>query len=41
MQAVETEIKRWRAGECVPESEYSNISELASNVSLADSGKFF
>lgn len=37
MQAVETEIKRWRAGECVPESEYSNISELASNVSLADS----
>lgn len=41
MQAVETEIKRWRSGERVPESEYSNISELTSNASLADSGLFF
>lgn len=41
MQSVETEIKRWRAGERVPESEYSNISELTSNDSCKSNDSFF
>lgn len=39
IQNVETEIKRWRSGERVPELEWSNISDISSTAaaSLVDS----
>lgn len=39
LQAADAELKRWRAGERVPEGEWANIAEVAANLSLADSGK--
>ncbi|KAH7699608.1 hypothetical protein AAVH_33286 [Aphelenchoides avenae] len=37
LQAADAELKRWRAGERVPESEWANLADVAANISLADS----
>ena len=38
LQAADAELKRWRAGERVPESEWANLADVAANIGLADSG---
>lgn len=41
LQAVENELKRWRSGERVPETEWSSMIDFVGNAQLVDSGIIF
>lgn len=42
LQSQEAELKRWRAGDRVPDSEWSTTPDMAIiNAHMVDSGKFY
>jgi hypothetical protein len=41
LQSMETEMKRWRAGDKVPESEWASmVADLSANMQQSDNSEF-
>ena len=39
LQSVENELKRWRGGDRVPDSEWASFIDISANSHLSDSGQ--